>query len=54
MQFFYGLSSFQSSDVAAQPQFMADFFFYIGIASLSVDFSQAVRRAKMSVKYNVA
>jgi hypothetical protein len=44
-QFFYGLSSFQSSDSASTPEFMSQFFFYIGVPSLSVDFAQAVRFA---------
>jgi hypothetical protein len=38
-QFFYGLSGFNNVDT--QPQYITDFFFYIGIASLSTDFTQA-------------
>ncbi len=39
-QFFYGLSAFNNSS-DAMPTYIKEFFFYIGIASLSSDFSQA-------------
>jgi hypothetical protein len=37
-QFFYGLSGFRTPDL--EPQYITDFYFYIGIASLSMDFQQ--------------
>jgi hypothetical protein len=37
-QFFYGLSGFRTPD--NEPEYMQNFYFYIGIASISLDFQQ--------------
>ena len=40
-QFFFGLSAFNNTSDDTMPTYIKDFFFYIGIASLSSDFTQA-------------
>jgi hypothetical protein len=40
-QFFYGLSSFNNASGETMPQYVKEFYFYLGVLSLSSDFNQA-------------